>query len=266
MFRIFTIVKGNILLLWLILRKLLYNNKEVFVMNETTKKILESDPIAMAEAFLGKPHEKWDPHTDGMFALQFAMATNDRKRKHLEELGDTHFGITWEDFIQIAKGLGFENALTLPFIGTSSYEDAKRDEEEIIFFHKEKGLILHAVSFTLCEERSVNSAKVYGEIKIGEKLSDAQWNALHGCSHGGTGHGTMTFDVDVREGFCHHINAISEVFEFLPNWTEVPFLWFLNYTEEHNLPECFGDKTYEKITHDKIKACKPEVSKIIYNR
>lgn len=96
-------------------------------MNETTKKILESDPIAMAEAFLGKPHEKWDPHTDGMFALLFAMATNDRKRKHLEELGDTHFGTTWEDFIQIAKGLGFENALTLPFIGTSSYEDAKRD-------------------------------------------------------------------------------------------------------------------------------------------
>lgn len=48
MFRIFTIVKGNILLLWLILRKLLYNNKEVFVMNKTTKKILESDPIAMA--------------------------------------------------------------------------------------------------------------------------------------------------------------------------------------------------------------------------
>ncbi len=235
-------------------------------MNETTKKILESDPVAMAEAYLGKPHEEWDPCTDGMVALQFAAATSTQKRKHLEEQGDTHFSISWIKFIEIAKSLGFENGLTKAFVGTSSWEDTKRDEEEIIFFHKEKGLILHAVSFTCGGERSVNSAKVYGEIKIGENLSDNQWNALHGCSHGGTGHGTMEFNVDVREGFRHHINAISEAFEFVQNWTQVPFLWFLNYTEEHSLPDSFGDKTYEKITKKKIKACSPEVSKIIYNK
>ena len=104
----------------------------------------------------------------------------------------------------------------------------------------------------------MNSAKVYGEVRIGDKLEANQWEALNGCSHGGNGNGTMHFDVDVREGFRFHLDALSEAFEFSKSWSEVPFLWFLNYMDTKD-----KNYNYKKITKQKIDACTPEVRKII---
>lgn len=224
-------------------------------MNEKTKNILNFDPIATAEALLGKRHEDWDTKTDGMAALGLAMMTNQRKAEHLKSIGDTHFGITWIDFIEIAKAYGFKSGYCQKFTGTG-WSDKGVEEEEIIFFHEEKGLILHAESY---DGESVNSAKVYGEVKIGDKLEKNQWEALNGCSHGGNGNGTMSFDVDVREGFRFHLDALSEAFEFSKNWSKVPFLWFLNYMDTKN-----ENYSYEKINKQKIDASTPEVRKIIF--
>lgn len=225
-------------------------------MNETTKNILNFDPIATAEALIGKRHEDWDVETDGMAALGLAMVTNQSKREHLESIGDTHFGTTWQEFIEIAKAYGFKCGFCHKFIGTGWSDKKGVEEEEIIFFHEEKGLILHAESF---DGKSVNSAKVYGEVKINETFEENQWDALNGCSHGGNGNGTMHFDVDVREGFRFHLDAVSEAFEFSTSWTKVPFLWFLNYMDTKK-----KNYNYEKINKQKIKACTSEVQKIIY--
>ena len=224
-------------------------------MNEKTKNILNFDPIATAETLLGKRHESWDTKTDGMVALGLAMMTNQKKAEHLKSIGDTHFGITWIDFIEIAKAYGFKSGYCQKFTGTG-WSDKGVEEEEIIFFHEEKGLILHAESF---DGKSVNSAKVYGEVKIGDKLEKNQWEALNGCSHGGNGNGTMSFDVDVREGFRFHLDALSEAFEFSKSWSKVPFLWFLNYMDTKN-----KNYSYEKINMQKIVASTPEVYKIIF--
>lgn len=224
-------------------------------MNEKTKNILNFDPIATAETLLGKRHEDWDGKTDGMAALGLAMMTNQKKEKYLKSIGDTHFGITWIDFIEIAKAYGFKSGYCQKFAGTG-WSDKGVEEEEIIFFHEGKGLILHAESY---DGTSVNSAKVYGEVKIGDKLEQNQLEALNGCSNGGNGNGTMHFDVDVREGFRFHLDALSEAFEFSKSWSKVPFLWFLNYmdTEDENY-------SYEKINKQKIDASTPEVRKIIF--
>ena len=224
-------------------------------MNEKTKYILNFDPIATAEALLGKRHEDWGTKTDGMAALGLAMMTNQRKAEHLKSIGDTHFGITWIDFIEIAKAYGFKSGYCQKFTGTG-WSDKGVEEEEIIFFHEEKGLILHAESY---DGESVNSAKVYGEVKIGDKLEKNQCEALNGCSHGGNGNGTMSFDVDVREGFRFHLDALSEAFEFSKSWSKVPFLWFLNYMDTKN-----ENYSYEKINKQKIDASTPEVRKIIF--
>lgn len=224
-------------------------------MNEKTKNILNFDPIATAETLLGKRHEDWDTKTDGMAALGLAMMTNQKKAEHLKSIGDTHFGITWIDFIEIAKAYGFKSGYCQKFTGTG-WSDKGVEEEEIIFFHEEKGLILHAESF---DRKSVNSATVYGEVKIGDKLEKNQWEALNGCSHGGNGNGTMFFDVDVREGFRFHLDALSEAFEFSKSWSKVPFLWFLNYMDTKN-----ENYSYEKINKQKIDASTPEVRKIIF--
>ena len=224
-------------------------------MNEKTKNILNFDPIATAETLLGKRHEDWDTKTDGMAALGLAMMTNQKKVEHLKSIGDTHFGITWIDFNEIAKAYGFKSGYCQKFTGTG-WSDKGVEEEEIIFFHEEKGLILHAESY---DGKSVNSANVYGEVKIGNKLEKNQWEALSGCSHGGNGNGTMSFDVDVREGFRFHLDALSEAFEFSKSWSKVPFLWFLNYMDTKN-----ENYSYEKINKQKIDASTPEVRKIIF--
>lgn len=224
-------------------------------MNETTRNILNFDPVATAEALIGKRHEDWDIETDGMAALGLAMATNQAKREHLESIGDTHFGITWQKFVEIVKAYGFKSGYCQKFTGTG-WSDKGVEEEEIIFFHEEKGLILHAESY---DGKSVNSAKVYGEVKIGEELERNQWEALNGCSHGGNGNGTMSFDVDVREGFRFHLDALSEAFEFSKSWTKVPFLWFLNYMDTKD-----KNYSYEEINKQKINASTPEVRRIIF--
>lgn len=224
-------------------------------MNELTRDILNFDPVAAAETLIGKRHEEWDTETDGRAALGLVLAANQAKMEHLESIGDTHFGTTWQEFIEIAKAYGFKNGYCQKFTG-NDWSD-KCVEEEIIFFHEEKGLILHAESYG---GESVNSAKVYGEVKTNDgNLEKKHWEALNGCSHGGNGNGTMYFEVDVREGFRFHLDALSEVFEFSKSWTKVPFLWLLNYMDTE-------DKNYnlEKINKQKINASTPEVSKIIF--
>lgn len=226
-------------------------------MNETTRNILNFDPIATAETLIGKRHEDWDVETDGMAALGLAMLTNESKREYLESIGDTHFGITWNDFIEIAKAYGFKCGFCQKFTGTGWSDKKGIEEEEIIFFHEEKGLILYAESF---DGKSVNSAKVYGEVKLNEnKIEEDQWNALNGCSHGGNGNGTMYFNVDVREGFRFHLDAVSEAFEFSKSWSKVQFLWFLNYMDTKK-----KNYNYEQINKKKIASCTPEVRKIIF--
>ncbi len=219
-------------------------------MNKKTKDILNFDSVAFAEDLLGKRHEDWSTE-DGMAALGLAILTNQAKSDHLKSIGDTHFGTTWIEFIEIAKAYGFKSAYHQKFIGDNFME-----EEEILFFHEEKGLILYAESFN---KKSVNTAEVYGEVKIGDKLEKNQFEALNGCSSGNNGNGTMAFNVDVREGFCFHLNALTEAFEFSKSWTKVPFLWFLNYMDTKG-----PNYNYKKITSEKIDACTPEVKKIIF--
>ena len=224
-------------------------------MNEKTKNILNFDPVATAETLIGKQHEDWDLKTDAIAASALVMATNQAKAAHLKSIGDTHLGITWIEFIEIAKAYGFKSGYCQKFTGTG-WSDKGVQEDEIIFFHEEKGLILHAESFN---GKSVNSAKVYGEVKIDDKLEENQREALNGCSHGSNRNGTMHFEVDVREGFRFHLDAISEAFEFSKNWSEVPFLWFLNYMDSK-----VENYDFKKITTQKINASTSEVKKIIF--
>lgn len=224
-------------------------------MNERTKAILEFDPIATAEEIVGKRHEQWDSNGDeAQLALGLCFMANREKAAHLASLGDTHFGISWEDFKAIATAYGFKPGFCQKFAGTG-WGDKGVEEEEIIFFHEEKGMILHAESYN---GKDVNSAKVYCEVKTDETREKEQWAALNGCSFGGNGNGTVEVNVDVREGFLFHLNALSEVFEFSKTWTKVPFLWFLNYMDTKD-----ANYNYDNINNAKIKKAAPEVQKII---
>lgn len=222
-------------------------------MNETTKNFLGFDAIATSETLLHKHHEDWSSE-DKSAVLKFVIATNQVKNAHLKSIGDTHFGISWIEFIEILKAYGFKESYCKKFTNID-FCNYSTEEEEIIYFHEEKGLILHAESY----RKIVNKAKVYGEVKVGESLNDNQLKAMNGCSHVYNDNGTMQFSVDVREGFRFHLDAISEAFEFSKNWTKVRFIWFLN-----SMDYKIKNYDYEEINNLKINACTPEVRRIIF--
>lgn len=87
-------------------------------MNEKTKNILSFNPIATAENLIGKRHDDWNIETEGIVALGLAMLSNQAKEEHLKSIGDTHFSITWQDFIEIARAYGFKCGFCQKFTGT----------------------------------------------------------------------------------------------------------------------------------------------------
>ena len=86
-------------------------------MNETTKNILNFDLVVTAETLFGKWNENWDTETDVIIALGIANAKNQAKELHLKSIGDTHLGITWIDFVEIAKAYGFKSGYCQKFTG-----------------------------------------------------------------------------------------------------------------------------------------------------
>lgn len=163
---------------------------------------------------------------------------------------DTHHGITWNEFKRIVKSYGFELGFRKKFIGTT-WVGGDSKEEENIFFHKEKGLILYAESFST---KFVYKANVYGELKINEnELSQMQRYALASTSHGTDGD-RVYFKADVREGLYAKLDSISASFEFAKQWKKLnPFF---------NLSNSFENQT-RKVTREKLKESSSEVCSIV---
>lgn len=179
--------------------------------------------------------------------------TKKTHEKHVKSIADTKPGTTWQEFIEIAEAYGFKCGLRQNFTGNARQGGI---EEEIIFFHEEKGLILYAHSY---DQTCVNDAMVYGEVRIKEEeLSAKQLHALYRPYV--NENNTCSFSVQVVYGLFSHLDAISEVCEFSKTWsTKNTSLWLLNYmdvkVENHDR---------EKINQHKIDVCTPEVRKIIF--
>ncbi len=222
--------------------------------NNKTQAILDADPVATAEEILGKSHEEWNLETDAQTVLGLAYFTSKIKEKHLKKNEDTYFAISWKNFLEIAKKHNFKIGYSKNFIGTG-WSDDGTVEEEVILFDDENGLIIYAESF---DGTRVNNAKLYGEAFTNGPIEEKHRRALNGSSHEYNENGTVSFDFDIREGFVFYLNKMLHTFEFSKTWTNVPFLWFLNYMENKT------EKDYEAINRRKIAESAPEVSKIIY--
>ena len=183
---------------------------------------------------------------------------------------DTHANISLTDLVAIVTTFGFEEGYRRQFI--SNFDNAPTSEDEVIFYHEEKGLILYAETYrksVINPCSSVNSAKIYGEVITNrETLTDKQRNALIDCSHNGIKKGSIQFDIDYRCGFLTKLSSIAKAFEFSKSWSGVPPLWFLNHVEVAALGRDYykAGETANRINQRKIVQCTPEVRKIIYGR
>jgi len=222
-------------------------------MKEITEKILRYDPIYETEKMVKKNH--WSEFDDLENMLSILMFTdhNKKKEEHLKSIGDTYHNIKWEDFKNLIKQHGFKEGLSYNF---KHYDDSTKEEEAIIYYHPEKGLVIWATSYW--NKKSVNGGKMYGMIQYNEDNSNDMWRVLNGCSNGTIEENYRNFDYDIREGLIHTINKIEEKFVFVNKWIKTPFLWFVDFTEEKQ-----KGFDYKEITKNKIEKCPKELQEII---
>ncbi|PHA03024.1 hypothetical protein COE51_01390 [Bacillus pseudomycoides] len=235
--------------------------------------MLNCDPIAETEKVLNKHHSEFN-RDEGLLMLANALHTNEIKANYLKSLGDTHFSISWDEFINIIESYGFKEGLRYDF----QHDNGKCTDEAALYYYPEKGLVIWATSYW--NKKSLNSGKLYGQVKSKEKIeyetvSDKwgerqiiKWTgtlksssqSLNDCSHGAfmdieTG---IDFDYDVREALINKIEQIGNHLEFLSKWNKKQFLWFLDYAEEKQ-----PDYDYKEITKEKIMKCPKELQEIL---
>ena len=224
-------------------------------MNNKTEELLRKDSLAESERILGNKHWSEFNKTEQVFSMFKFMEDNQQKKEHLQSIGDTHWGMKWNDFISLIEQQGFKEGLRYNFIAPK-YRDNEEDriEEAILYYQPEKGLILWATSFM----DDINGGKVYGMVQYDEW--ENAWRILT-SSHGDNGEEKKIrhFDFDIREGLIHNINKVDTNLKLLPKWRgQLPFLWFLDYLEEKQ-----SDYDYKAITKNKIARCPDEMKNII---
>lgn len=163
--------------------------------------------------------------------------------------------ISWDTFLQSTFALGFEPGLHKQFVGHGAKRTSNVNEEEVILFHKEKGLIIYAETFG---GRNMGRAVIYGEVK--GKLRGKE-NLTKYFSKMKTGDGIIAFAMRVSKNFQEFGQILEKMFQnftFVENW-EIGFETnFLNYEErEHH-------QSNTQITEQKIQESCPEVRRIIY--
>ncbi len=232
-----------------------------------TDELLHKDSLAESEQVLGNKHWSEFNEKEQAFSLFKFMADNETKSEHLKSIGDTYWGMKWNEFINLIESYGFVSGLRYDFIAPKYgfSDEADRIEEAILYYHPTKGLILWATSYS----GNINGGTVYGEINIDKERWKEISKALNRCSHGAFAHyngeteqdeykNQVEFDYDIREGLIHVLNRIENVTSYAPIWTERNFLWFLDYAEENQ-----DGYDYRTITLEKILRCPNDLQDIV---
>lgn len=214
-------------------------------MDKNINEILKLDAISEVEKSSGKHHSEFNEF-EMVEAILKQMAYNDLAKNKLKNSNDTYSHIIFDEFIKLISDYGFKEAYS--------------NEREIIYYYKSKGLILYAEKYLKSE--TINSGKIYGEIKAKTKDDENFWGIINNLSTGGCiERENMIFETsyDIREGLFNYINTLELYGNFQPKWIETNrFLWFLNYDELKQ-----KDYDYKKITNEKIKLCNNDINEII---
>jgi hypothetical protein len=225
-------------------------------MDKKTESILTRDTLSETEKQFGGKHWSKFSDNENKAALLNAVRDNTIKEYHLKSIGDTYFGMPWDDFKNLIKEKGFIQALTYDIDYKGFGRPTK--EEVIIHYHSEKGLIIWATS--IGDKARVNGGTLYGEIQAKDEDSKKviwRWMSTGGCID--MENRIYITSHDVREGLFSKLDTLETAGTFLKNWTcRNRFLWFVDYAEDD-----VEGYDYKKITNEKINRCPKEVQDII---
>ncbi len=169
-------------------------------------KILEFDPIATAEQM----------GLSTGCGLLLSMGHNLQKMRVLEGLGDTHFGISLDKYIEVIESAGF--VLAKKFAYT-------RDD---YYIYWKDGLLLAFDSYGRC---SVNGGNIYYNWR---RNDDVSFDEVYSLTSSGKWHDRLILagSHDCREALLFNMNRMAIRGTFLPKWQYKPSLWLVHY-EEH---------------------------------
>ncbi len=221
-------------------------------MDKKTEEVLTKDSLYESEKiFDGKHYSEFDKFEQAFSMLKF-MNDNEAKKEHLKNIGDTHWGITWDEFKNLIESHGFIEGLKYDL----KHEDYT--DEVIIYYHPQKGLIIYAESYWGKER--INGGNLYGEIQANSKEDCStiwKWLSSGGCIDVDN----MIYETshDIREGLFSKLETLESAGRFLPKWTNKNrFLWFVDYIE-NKIP----GYDYKTITRKKIMKCPKELQDIV---
>jgi hypothetical protein len=230
-------------------------------LKEDARNLLKFDGLAAAEQLSGVSYKESLVTQAVGFGLM--IANNREKEKVLKELNDTHFGMTFVDFISLIESNGFVKAYEEEFPNPHTEEEIVM--EKLVVYWKD-GILLEATSHW----NSLNGGHILFNWEPNPDLE--KYTALNGCSNGPIIIGktepkpfynkwtnkwedrieniysnARDGSYDVREGLFLKISDLQEQGKFLNPWIEPPFLYFVNYNE-NKVP----GYDYKKITYKKI--------------
>lgn len=224
--------------------------------NENIEKLLNYDAIAEGENISGKHWSNFS-ESDMKNVLINNYLNSKSKEKCLKYNKDTYFQMSWEYFINLLK----ENNFSLAYENVFKYNKYgdNADEKEVIYYNKEKGLVIYATSFYNCT--SVNSGTLYGELQSFDTKEDREgaWKYVSTGGWRDFENRILETSHDIREGLFYKLNQLESHGKFLNKWTNKNrFLWFVNYIEEDE-----EGYNYKEITKNKIKQCPIEFQNIL---
>lgn len=226
-------------------------------MDSKTEIVLMKDSLAETEKMLGGKHwSQFNDFENGLALVLFAR-DNKIKKEHLQSIGDTYWGMTWNEFKSLIKEKGFIKGYSYE-IDYNGYSEPTQ-EEMCIYYNPEKGLVIWAESFN--NKTSINGGTLYGEIQAYEgeenRRTIFRWLSTGGCRD--IEKGIYTTSHDIREGLFSKLDTLESAGKFLNRWTDKNrFLWFVDFNEEK-----LKDYDYKALSKEKIKKCPKELQDII---
>lgn len=196
-------------------------------MADRIDELLRTDSLQQAEDITGESYKNDD--ATSALGMLIQMSKGRELDALLREAGDTTFSNELDRYQSIIEGVGFEQALAVPFV--SQWNRA----ENLFVYARRDGLLL--VFDTFATDR-VNGGHLYYQWR---PAIDDFWSV--------TSSGGMRGDVwcgyhDCREALLRKIKGLTDNGAFVAPWEHEEFLWLLHH----------GDTKVEGYDHRAITA------------
>lgn len=200
-------------------------------MNTELEQALQYDPLAHAERITGVSYK--DEQSTALLGMLLMHQQGAKKNELLKANNDTSYSNSLQENLAVLKDMGFQMLICEPIENTG---DMWR-----VFW--KPGVLIFCDSYS--GDKTLNSGNAYFNY-YGNPPSSLR------CSYSWCGeiNGTpvLSCGLDIREGFRHQMEAISENGQLLETWIERPFLWLLHYQDTKIDGFIYGTINEERIS------------------